>query len=569
MKKSRLIVLLLLTLACGAAALTSWSWFQKNKAFRAENAIADIEVISAQRHSVAAPEQRMLVCEYLQERLRGLGGLVEVHSYPGQQARGYEFDVHNIVADFPAPVYCCSSDDDDCCSKCCSSDDDDCCSKCCSSDDACCGGCSSKEAPYLMLVAHYDSRYPWVPVRDTTCSFGAADDGYGVAVILEEVRLALQKRSEWKQNLRVLFTDAEEVGMVGMKCEYEYNRELFSNVGLLINVEARGPFGPALLFETSKGNEELLDLYEEACSPFTYSLTNVVYSIMPNFTDFTIVKDDIPGLNFSTIADINHYHTSLDNFSFVNDKSIRHYGAQMSPIIEEYLCSDDYSDVDELRSDKDRSFFTIPLLGLWNFSKEGYLVLNLLILALLVIVLIIKRKDLLKSLKYALVQLLGALGAFAAGELIAWLACLVTGASFKPFGVITGVMADNVIMIVAALLLVAVFAVSYSRSSKVELRLEGTLVLLGVLSIVLLAALGENLFTLIPLGATVISLLLWYFSNCKWVLLIGIALILLHAVSFLWALSMALTIGAFGAVLLIACFDLFALSALGRLFVEK
>lgn len=562
MKKTRLTVLALLTIVCVAASFTSWSWFQKKKAFRAENAIADIEVISRQRHSVAAPKERMQVCEYLQERLRGMGGLVEVHSYPGHEARGYEFDVHNIVADFPAPVCCggCSANKAGCGS--CSADDS--CDKACGS----CGSSVSSETPYLLLVAHYDSRYPWVPVKDSTCSFGAADDGYGVSVILEEVRVALQNRSEWKQNLKVLLTDAEEVGMIGMKCEWEHNRPMFENVGLLINVEARGPFGPALLFETSKGNEKLLKLYSKAFSPFTYSLTNVVYSIMPNFTDFTIVKDEIPGMNFSTIADINHYHTSLDNINFVNEKSVRHYGAQMSPIIEEYLCSESYSDIDALRSDKDRSFFTIPLLGLWNFSKEGYLVLNLIIFALLLIVLIIRRKGLLKSLKYSGIQLLGALGAFAAGELIAWLACLVTGAKFKPFGVITGVMCDNVLMAVAALLLVAVFAVSYGRSGKVEQRLNGTLMLLGLLSAVLLAALGENLFTLIPLGASVISLILWYFSKCRWLLLPGIAVILLHAVSFLWALSMALTIGAFGAVLLIACFELFALSALCKLFVE-
>jgi Zn-dependent M28 family amino/carboxypeptidase len=52
--------------------------------------------------------------------------------------------------------------------------------------------------------------------RDTVWSYGAADDGYGIGVILETVSLALKNRTEWKQGIKVLFTDAEEPGMKGM-----------------------------------------------------------------------------------------------------------------------------------------------------------------------------------------------------------------------------------------------------------------------------------------------------------------------------------------------------------------
>jgi Zn-dependent M28 family amino/carboxypeptidase len=198
----------------------------------------------------------------------------------------------------------------------------------------------SQEATKLMFIAHYDSRYSQpVPPRDTVWSYGAADDGYGIGVTLETLNLALKYRDKWQQGVKVLFTDAEEVGMMGMKAMWEQNREQFDDVGFVINLEARGPNGPALLFETSAGNERIMELYDQrALSPFTYSLTTVVYSFMPNFTDFTIIKDTLPGVNFSTIADINHYHTDLDNLDNINPKSIQHYGAQVVPMVEQYLC---------------------------------------------------------------------------------------------------------------------------------------------------------------------------------------------------------------------------------------
>ena len=70
----------------------------------------------------------------------------------------------------------------------------------------------------------------------------------------------------------------------------------------------------------------------------------MVYQRMPNGTDFNIVRDSIPGFNFSPVADINHYHTDLDNIDNISPKTIRHYGEQITPIIREYLTNDEYAD---------------------------------------------------------------------------------------------------------------------------------------------------------------------------------------------------------------------------------
>ena len=198
--------------------------------FSSARVVKDIEVISKEHHSVAHPEERAAVREYLIGRLEALGAdSVKVFRYdslvgPKNKHVEYTFDAYDILAEYP-PLK------------------------------------ESDNPAYLMFVAHYDSRYSQPFAKDTVWSYGAADDGYGVGVILETVSQLLKQREHWTQGVKVLFTDAEEVGMMGMTAIWENDRHVFDNVGLVINVEARGPWGPALLFEACPGNEKVLDLY--------------------------------------------------------------------------------------------------------------------------------------------------------------------------------------------------------------------------------------------------------------------------------------------------------------------
>lgn len=530
--------------------------------FSAARVVKDIEVISREHHSVAHPDERAEVRNYLVGRLEELGAdsisIFRYDSLVGPQNKHvvYTFDAYDVLAEF-SPLE------------------------------------ESDDATYMMMVAHYDSRYSQPMPKDTVWSYGAADDGYGVGVILETVSRLLEHRQDWKQGIKVLFTDAEEVGMMGMKAIWENDREVFDNVGFMINLEARGPWGPALLFETCPGNEKVMDLYADAARyPYTYSLTTVVYSFMPNFTDFTIVKDEIPGMNFSTIADINHYHTDLDNFSNVSAKSIQHYGAQVVPVSLAYLTGD-YADKDALRSDKDTVNFTVPGLGLFNFSKVFYLVLNL-VTALFFILLfgfevIRGRLSAGKAFKVSGVVLCIAIGVLALGEFVGYISALTAGAKFKPFGIVVGVPFDNVAMIISTVILAAVAVLIYLsvrrkviRQTAASMRhsagvaaaarnaysvLYGTLFLMFVLSLVLVFALGENLMFFIPLFCTVIAMILWHLTSLKIWLLAAIAFILLHAFSFLYALAMALTIGAYGAVAMLAFCDIMVLIPLADLYL--
>lgn len=576
LKQFRPIYLALGVVAAALLAYGLWTRPQPQPAdaegFSSARVVEDIKVISQKHHSVAPEhvENRAEVREYLAGRLQAMcdttyGDTLMRFRYGSLQGPDpkhkkhvlYTFDAENLLAEFHPKN-------------------------------------GAEDASYLMFVAHYDSRYSQPMPKDTVWSYGAADDGYGLGVTLETLSHLLKRRDDWNQGVKVLFTDAEEVGMEGMTAQWKNNKEVFDNVGLMINLEARGPYGPCLLFETSPGNEKIMDLYAEVADyKFTYSLTTVVYTFMPNFTDFTIVKDEIPGMNFSTIADVNHYHTDKDNFSNINEKSIQHYGAQVLPVAMEYVTNPKYADKDYFKSDEDTVNFTIPVFGLFNFSKVAYVIINVVIFIIFLCLFGLEgirgRLNARKVFKTSGMILTFAVAALVVGLLLTFLCCLIAGAQFKPFGVIHGVQFDNVAMIVFMVLLTATLVFFYwkgrckavrgalnSMRSSASLTaashyagnaLYASLALMFFLSAVLLIALGENLMFMIPFTFATVALLLYRLTSLKVWMLAAIFATLLHAFSFLFALSMALTIGAFGAVMLIAAIDLMMLIPMADIYM--
>ena len=571
MKKLRPVYLLI---GVVAAAFLAYGLFTMPAAqpadaegFSSARVVEDIKVISQDHHSVAPEhlEARAAVREYLVERLQGLGAdTVKRFRYDSLQGpfnkkhvEPYTFDAENLLAEFH-PVN------------------------------------ESDDTTYLMFVAHFDSRYCQPMPNGMVWSYGAADDGYGVGVTLELVDQLLDNKSGWKQGVKVLFTDAEEVGMEGMKAQWANNKEVFDNVGLMINLEARGPFGPCLLFETCPGNEKIMELYAQTADyKFTYSLTTVVYGFMPNFTDFTIVKDEIPGMNFSTITDINHYHTDKDNFSNVCESTIQHYGVQVLPIAKEYLTNPLYADKDYLKADEDTVNFTVPVFGLFNFSKTMYVIINVVFFLFFLIIFGLEgvrgRLKAVKVFKASGMVLVAALVALLAGEFLSYLCCVTAGAEFKLFGVIHGVQFDNIAMIVLMVLMAGVLVLLYLkgrgrvvRASLNSMRssastsaaihyannvMYGALALMFILNVALLMAIGENLMFMVPFAFATIALVLHRLTGLRMWLFAAIFATLLHAFSFLFALSMALTIGAYGAVMMIGAIDLMMLIPMADLYM--
>ena len=524
---------LILTLSIALSALVAYGVFFSMpspkdvdaEGFSSARVVKDLEVIAQEPHSVAHPEARDRLLNYLTERLEKLGGNPQTYVYPNITSRKFTFDAKNLLAEFP-PLK------------------------------------ASSDTTYLLMMAHHDSRYPWKLMGDTVTALGAVDDGYGLGIILESIHQALKYREQWNQGIKVLFTDAEEVDLQGMKAAHQYNKEIFDNVGLILNIEARGPFGPALLFETSPGNERLVKLYaDHARYPFGYSITNMVYQQMPNGTDFNIVRDSIAGFNFSPVQDINHYHTDLDNIHNISEKTIQHYGEQIMPLMKEYLTNKEYAEKSYFLAKEDVIYFSIPLLGTFHFPKNTYWLLNIGVFFLL-LHLMFKQNNLpwKTILKPSGITIALGLGWIVVGEVIAWLSALSVGARFKLFGTVQGIPFDNAVILLSVLILV-VGMVRFVQN------LYASLFTLMLLSFIALIIAGENMMFFIPLCIGTLSVMLWQATSSRIFPLLGVCLILLHAFSFVYIIAMALTIGALGLVLLVAFCHLIVVIPLAKLYL--
>ncbi|HTI67275.1 MAG TPA: M20/M25/M40 family metallo-hydrolase [Caulobacteraceae bacterium] len=179
-------------------------------------------------------------------------------------------------------------------------------------------------APAVLLMAHYDT---------VSGSPGAADDGAGVAAALEVVR-ALKAAPAPARDLVVLFTDAEELNSDGAAAFFA-GHPLARRVGVVVNLEARGGGGRALMFETGPDNGAMVGLYARSVRrPSANSLAVLVYRLLPNITDFSIPKAaGIPGFNLAFLGRPGLYHAPQATPAAVDPGSVQHLGAQTLDIV--------------------------------------------------------------------------------------------------------------------------------------------------------------------------------------------------------------------------------------------
>ena len=188
----------------------------------------------------------------------------------------------------------------------------------------------------MALMAHYDSATVEADenghqqITDGT-SLGAADDGYGVAAIVETLRALKAEGRQPENSLKIVITDAEEIGLVGARNEMRHHRADYKNVDLVLNLEARGTSGPALMFETSPNNSAVAGYFlSHVKQPATGSLLPSLYARMPNTTDMAaLIPEGFTVLNIAAIGEAEHYHHSTDAPRYVDHSTLQHYGDQV------------------------------------------------------------------------------------------------------------------------------------------------------------------------------------------------------------------------------------------------
>ena len=231
----------------------------------------------------------------------------------------------------------------------------------------------------LLLLSHYDSAL--------TPSFGASDAGSGVVTILETLRAYIASGETPKNDIIILITDAEEVGLDGARLfvnEHPWAKE----VGLALNFEARGSGGPSnMIVETNGGNKNLIQAFIEADVkyPAASSLMYSIYKMLPNDTDSTVFREDgdIDGYFFAFIDDHFDYHTANDTYENLDRNTLQHQGEYLLPMVHYFADAD----LSLLKSTEDYVYINVPILKMISYPFTW--VMPMLIIAIIIFLILV------------------------------------------------------------------------------------------------------------------------------------------------------------------------------------
>ena len=297
-----LAALLLAIGLCLIATTTPWPAPADRPAgeFSAGRAMADVRVIAIAPHPAGSPADAHLR-DWLVRRLTGLGMTVRADTFVADQAHiarnidwggpaGMPRTLTNLVAVLPG---------------------------------------RDRSAPAVALMAHHDS---------VAYSPGAADDGAGLAAILETVR-AVASGPRPQRDLMVIFTDGEEIGLDGARHFFAGRPAPVDpardHIGALINLEARGGGGRATLFQTGTGNGAAVALAARAIRhPAGSSLAVFLYRVLPNDTDVTealpwLAATGVPAYNYAFIGRPGLYHSPRATADRLDQGSLQDIGGQL------------------------------------------------------------------------------------------------------------------------------------------------------------------------------------------------------------------------------------------------
>ena len=307
--------------------------------FQIENAKKHIQYISQTQHGVGFPGHES-VRNYVVSELKKMGLLVTTQKGYSASDDGSLCEVTNIIAQIKG----------------------------------------TKRGKALLLLSHYDS--------SPHSSYGASDNASGVATILEGIRAFLNKSRKPKNDIILLISDAEEVGLNGAKF-FVNEHPWAKNIGLVLNFEARGSGGPSyMLIETNRGNGKLIEEFTAAKPKYAVanSLASSLYKMLSNDTDLTVFREDrdIEGFNFAFIDDHFNYHTALDTYERMDSNSLVHQASYLMPLMAHFS----QIDLTHLKSLNDKVYFNMPFFELISYPFEwiwGLFGLALLLFVLLMI----------------------------------------------------------------------------------------------------------------------------------------------------------------------------------------
>ena len=288
--RTRLAGILALAVLAALAFVSIWTLLPPGPApasapadqFSAGRAFQHVQRIGSTVHVAGSPAAAN-VRDYIQQTLQGYGLQTQIQDAVGEDANdGDQFamaHVHNVIGVLPG----------------------------------------SASTGRVFAVAHYDS---------VQVSYGGNDDGAGVSSLLETAR-AMATGPRPRNDTVFVFTDAEEACLCGAEA-FVSQDPLAADGGVVLNFESRGSSGPAIMFETSRNNANVVGVYASAVPyPVATSFAVEVYRRLPNDTDFTMYRltGRFTGLNSAYIDGSPVYHSPEDRPSEMDRGSLQQDGA--------------------------------------------------------------------------------------------------------------------------------------------------------------------------------------------------------------------------------------------------
>ena len=230
-----------------------------------------------------------------------------------------------------------------------------------------------------MLMTHYDSAMHSSP--------GASDAGSGVVTILESLRAFLASDPNFTNDILVVFTDSEEIGLLGAQLFVDNYQDL-DQVAMVLNFEARGSGGRSIymFMETPDSNASLLRLFKKANvhRPVANSLMYSIYKKCQMTQTLRLLRSrERSGFNFAFIGDHFDYHTAQDTAERLDTETLIQQGNYLLASLK-YFSS---VPLTSLAADQDYIYSNFPGLGLISYPYSWNI--PLLILAYIVYLLLV------------------------------------------------------------------------------------------------------------------------------------------------------------------------------------
>lgn len=179
----------------------------------------------------------------------------------------------------------------------------------------------------ILLNCHFDS---------VAAGPGVSDNGVNCAVMVELLRI-LAKSPDLRRPVIFLFNGGEEIMLQashGFVTQHPWSRD----AKYVVNLDSCGAGGREILFQTTRSDSYLVDLYARAVPhPYGQVIGEELFQsgLIPSDTDFRIFRDfgNMSGLDLAHYKNGYVYHTRYDNLDRIGPVVLQNTGDNLFALV--------------------------------------------------------------------------------------------------------------------------------------------------------------------------------------------------------------------------------------------